>query len=60
VVRSFMTPSIAALLGKWFWWPQHVRQRPVPQPWPQPEPESQREDSTEQLSVGAGPHNDSP
>ena len=22
VVRSFMTPSIAALLGKWFWWPQ--------------------------------------
>jgi RND superfamily putative drug exporter len=34
VVRSFMTPSIAALLGKWFWWPQHVRQRPVPEPWP--------------------------
>ena len=24
VVRSFMTPSIAALLGKWFWWPQRV------------------------------------
>jgi RND superfamily putative drug exporter len=22
VVRAFMTPSIAALLGKWFWWPQ--------------------------------------
>ncbi|EUA30799.1 MMPL family protein [Mycobacterium xenopi 3993] len=21
VVRSFMTPSIAALLGRWFWWP---------------------------------------
>ena len=36
VVRSFMTPSIAALLGRWFWWPQHVRQRPVPQPWPSP------------------------
>lgn len=34
VIRSFMTPSIAALLGKWFWWPQHVRQRPKPQPWP--------------------------
>jgi putative drug exporter of the RND superfamily len=29
VVRSFMTPSIAALLGRWFWWPQIVRQRPV-------------------------------
>lgn len=36
IVRSFMTPSIAALLGKWFWWPQPVRQRPVPQPWPAP------------------------
>ena len=36
VVRSFMTPSIAALLGRWFWWPQIVRPRPVPQPWPAP------------------------
>ena len=24
VIRSFMTPSIAALLGRWFWWPQNV------------------------------------
>jgi putative drug exporter of the RND superfamily len=32
VVRSFMTPSIAALLGRWFWWPQRVRTRPVPIP----------------------------
>jgi putative drug exporter of the RND superfamily len=31
VVRSFMTPSIAALLGRWFWWPQIVRQRPASQ-----------------------------
>jgi RND superfamily putative drug exporter len=36
IVRSLMTPSIAALLGKWFWWPQRVRQRPVPSPWPTP------------------------
>jgi RND superfamily putative drug exporter len=36
IVRSLMTPSIAALLGKWFWWPQRVRQRPVPSPWPDP------------------------
>ncbi|OMC30573.1 hypothetical protein A5740_16265 [Mycobacterium sp. GA-1841] len=36
VIRAFMTPSIAALLGKWFWWPQMVRQRPKPEPWPQP------------------------
>ena len=34
VIRSFMTPAIAALLGRWFWWPQVVRQRPVPEPWP--------------------------
>src|SRR5207249_10675406 len=27
VVRSFMTPSIAALMGRWFWWPQRVRTR---------------------------------
>jgi putative drug exporter of the RND superfamily len=31
VVRSFMTPSIAALLGRWFWWPQLVRTRPASQ-----------------------------
>jgi RND superfamily putative drug exporter len=29
VVRSFMTPSIAALMGRWFWWPQRVRTRPL-------------------------------
>jgi putative drug exporter of the RND superfamily len=28
VVRSLMTPSIAALLGRWFWWPQRVGLRP--------------------------------
>ena len=31
IVRSFMTPSIAALLGRWFWWPLRVRNHPVPQ-----------------------------
>jgi RND superfamily putative drug exporter len=36
VIRSFMTPSLATLLGKWFWWPQRVRPRPVPAPWPKP------------------------
>ncbi|MBF9350579.1 MMPL family transporter, partial [Mycobacteroides chelonae] len=29
VVRAFMTPAIAALLGRWFWWPQRVRRRPT-------------------------------
>jgi RND superfamily putative drug exporter len=36
VIRAFMTPSIAALLGRWFWWPKRVRPRPVPSPWPAP------------------------
>lgn len=25
IVRSFLTPSIAALLGRWFWWPRTVQ-----------------------------------
>jgi RND superfamily putative drug exporter len=29
VVRAFLTPSIAALLGRWFWWPLIVRPRPA-------------------------------
>lgn len=29
IVRSLMTPSIAALLGRWFWWPLRVRPRPA-------------------------------
>lgn len=28
VIRAFMTPSIAALMGPWFWWPKVVRRRP--------------------------------
>ncbi|MDA4107585.1 membrane protein [Mycobacterium holsaticum DSM 44478] len=36
VIRAFMTPSIAALMGKWFWWPQVVRAKPVPVRWPEP------------------------
>ncbi len=31
IVRSFMTPSIAALMGRWFWWPHQVRTRPASQ-----------------------------
>ncbi len=52
IIRSFMTPSIAALLGPWFWWPQRIRQRPVPAPWPQPKTEQ------EQVGVTAGRHAD--
>ena len=31
IVRSLMTPSIAALLGRWFWWPQQTAPRPTGQ-----------------------------
>jgi RND superfamily putative drug exporter len=54
IIRSFMTPSIAALMGRWFWWPQRVRIRPVPSPWPKPPHHSA--DNT-QVSVGAGNEN---
>lgn len=30
IVRAFMTPAIAAFLGRWFWWPKNVRSRPLP------------------------------
>lgn len=29
IVRSLMTPSIAGLLGPWFWWPLKVRTQPA-------------------------------
>jgi RND superfamily putative drug exporter len=29
VIRAFMTPSIAAVLGRWFWWPQRVPSQPM-------------------------------
>jgi RND superfamily putative drug exporter len=29
IVRSFMMPSVAALMGRWFWWPQRIRNRPA-------------------------------
>jgi RND superfamily putative drug exporter len=28
IVRSFLMPSIAAMLGRWFWWPMNVASRP--------------------------------
>jgi RND superfamily putative drug exporter len=42
VVRSFLLPSIIALLGRWFWWPSWTalrapaplaRSETIPQPW---------------------------
>ncbi|MET4432442.1 MULTISPECIES: MMPL family transporter [unclassified Mycolicibacterium] len=42
IVRSLMMPSIAAILGRWFWWPQNVRTRPLPAPWPTPPPSANK------------------
>lgn len=43
IVRAFMTPAIAALLGRWFWWPIKVRSRPARTPAVrvQPDPQDQ-------------------
>ena len=38
IVRTLLMPSIATLLGRWFWWPLRVRAHPVPQRWPSAEP----------------------
>jgi len=39
IVRSFMTPSIAAALGRWFWWPLNTFRTPGNAA-PEPEPEA--------------------
>ncbi|OBK23987.1 RND family transporter [Mycobacterium asiaticum] len=39
IVRALMTPSIAALLGRWFWWPINVRSRPARPRVPVPPPD---------------------
>jgi putative drug exporter of the RND superfamily len=41
IVRSFMTPSIAAALGHWFWWPLNTfRKSRKDDPDPEPEPDA--------------------
>lgn len=49
VVRSFMIPSIAVLLGRWFWWPQKPWEFKAPTP-PAPAVPS----ADEPTLVGAG------
>jgi len=51
IIRSLMTPAIAALMGKWFWWPQRVRQRPVPEPWPQPKPSGELQTTSNSTGI---------
>ncbi|MFG1929030.1 RND family transporter [Mycobacterium sp. NPDC048908] len=54
VIRSFMTPSIAAMMGPWFWWPQTVRMRPRPSPWPKPRGHAEED------TVRVGTHDENP
>jgi RND superfamily putative drug exporter len=55
VVRSFMTPSIAALIGRWFWWPRRVHTHAAPQPSassPATGPAAEDATTTQPLRVG--------
>ncbi|MGV0740597.1 MMPL family transporter [Mycobacterium syngnathidarum] len=38
IIRAFMTPAAAALLGRWFWWPLVTRAQPVRARWPEAAP----------------------
>jgi RND superfamily putative drug exporter len=54
IVRALLMPSIATLLGRWFWWPQRVHthaasQPPANSPARGPAPEA----TTEPLGPGA-------
>ncbi|MBB2992291.1 RND superfamily putative drug exporter [Mycolicibacterium iranicum] len=51
IVRAFMMPSIATLLGRWFWWPLVVRSRPLRPPPPRTQPA----ETTQPIPVGPGP-----
>ena len=56
VVRSFMTPSIAALLGRWFWWPRRVHTHAAPKPAanpPAPAPAADDTPTTQPLGLSA-------
>ncbi|MET4429868.1 RND superfamily putative drug exporter [Mycolicibacterium sp. 624] len=54
IVRSFMTPAIASLLGRWFWWPQIVRTR-LHRGWPKvPDPDRDADPDKDTTSVTAG------
>jgi putative drug exporter of the RND superfamily len=51
IVRSLITPSIAVLLGRWFWWPMNVRTRPAP---PTPSTLAQTPSATAPLPLPLG------
>jgi putative drug exporter of the RND superfamily len=52
VVRTLFMPSLATLLGRWFWWPQVVHPR-GDYAKPKPPPAPTEEDNTAPLAVSA-------
>jgi putative drug exporter of the RND superfamily len=56
IVRSFMTPSIAALLGRWFWWPMNVYHRPALAGAQRPSRDVGVEDAEETADTAPVPH----
>jgi RND superfamily putative drug exporter len=54
VIRSFMTPSIAALLGRWFWWPKPVNVRAARDRLPANAPERADAPAPQGELVGSG------
>src|ERR1700745_3037919 len=52
IVRSLLMPSIATLLGRWFWWPQVIYPRGDRNPRQIQQPTDETA-STEPLPVGA-------
>jgi RND superfamily putative drug exporter len=53
IVRSFMMPSAAALLGRWFWWPLKVQTRPRRVPYPNGVDEHPVQDRSSSAASGA-------
>jgi RND superfamily putative drug exporter len=50
VVRTLFMPSLATMLGRWFWWPQVVHPR-GDHAKPKPKPASVEDDNTAPLAV---------
>jgi RND superfamily putative drug exporter len=50
VVRTLLMPSLATMLGRWFWWPQVVHPR-GDHAKPKPQPTTAEGDNTAPLAV---------
>lgn len=55
IIRAFMTPAIAALMGRWFWWPMKVSKYATDPPPPPVPVESQTPPPPAPVPVGPSP-----